>query len=157
MALKEIERAKASQKEDYPNGIPECGADALRFALCAYTSQGKFILADTIILFHVWLILGLFHFPARDINLDIKRVVGYRAFCNKIWNATKLILMKLGDNFLPNSNLTVGIPILLCSKGCSSVRHHHLYVTYCLILCLLGRCFIFDWRSLDPEPSLRVH
>ncbi len=41
MDPKEIERAKAGQKSDYPNGIPECGTDALRFALCAYTSQGK--------------------------------------------------------------------------------------------------------------------
>ena len=38
---KEIERAKAGQKADYPNGIPECGTDALRFALVSYTSQGK--------------------------------------------------------------------------------------------------------------------
>ena len=30
------------QREDYPTGIPECGTDALRFALCAYTAQGKF-------------------------------------------------------------------------------------------------------------------
>ena len=37
---KEIERAKAGQKADYPNGIPECGTDALRFALVSYTSQG---------------------------------------------------------------------------------------------------------------------
>ena len=28
------------QKDDYPQGIPECGTDALRFALCAYTAQG---------------------------------------------------------------------------------------------------------------------
>lgn len=38
--IREIEKAKMGQKEDYPNGIPECGTDALRFALCAYTSQG---------------------------------------------------------------------------------------------------------------------
>lgn len=38
---KEIEKAKAGQKQDYPNGIPECGTDALRFALCSYMSQGK--------------------------------------------------------------------------------------------------------------------
>ena len=31
-----------SQRADYPEGIPECGADAMRFALCAYTAQGKF-------------------------------------------------------------------------------------------------------------------
>ena len=57
---REIEKAKAGQKQDYPNGIPECGTDALRFALCAYTAQG------------------------RDINLDVLRVQGYRFFCNKL-------------------------------------------------------------------------
>ncbi|VVC90864.1 unnamed protein product [Leptidea sinapis] len=65
---KEVEKAKQGQKQDYPNGIPECGTDALRFALCAMT-QG------------------------RDLNLDILRVQGYRFFCNKLWNATKFALM----------------------------------------------------------------
>jgi valyl-tRNA synthetase len=37
---KEISKAKAGQKKDYPNGIPQCGADALRFTLCAYTTSG---------------------------------------------------------------------------------------------------------------------
>jgi valyl-tRNA synthetase len=39
---REVEKAKQGQTQDYPNGIPECGTDALRFALCAYTAQGKF-------------------------------------------------------------------------------------------------------------------
>ena len=51
---KEVEKAKAGQRADYPQGIPECGTDALRFAMCAYTAQG------------------------RDINLDVLRVQGYR-------------------------------------------------------------------------------
>lgn len=38
---KEIEKAKEGQKQDFPNGIPECGTDALRFALCAYIMQGN--------------------------------------------------------------------------------------------------------------------
>jgi len=38
---KEIEKAKKGQKQDYPNGIPQCGTDALRFALCAYSSGGQ--------------------------------------------------------------------------------------------------------------------
>lgn len=38
---REVERAKAGQKQDYPDGIPECGVDALRFALCSYMNQGK--------------------------------------------------------------------------------------------------------------------
>lgn len=38
----EIEMAKKGQKADYPKGIPQCGTDALRFALCAYSSGGQF-------------------------------------------------------------------------------------------------------------------
>jgi len=78
---REIEKAKAGQKSDYPNGIPECGTDALRFGLCAYTAQG------------------------RDINLDVLRVQGYRFFCNKLWNATKFAMMYLGDDFVPSPGL----------------------------------------------------
>ena len=75
---KEVARAKEGQKEDYPQGIPECGTDALRFALCQYTAQG------------------------RDINLDVKRVQGYRFFCNKLWNATRFALTYLqGATLLP--------------------------------------------------------
>lgn len=77
LATAEIEKATKNQKASYPNGIPECGTDALRFALCAYTTG------------------------ARDINLDILRIEGYRKFCNKIYNATKFALMRLGSDFKP--------------------------------------------------------
>ncbi|KXN70508.1 valyl-tRNA synthetase, partial [Conidiobolus coronatus NRRL 28638] len=77
---REIEKASKGQKADFPKGIPECGTDALRFALCAYTSGG------------------------RDINLDIQRVHGYRKFCNKLWNATRFALMKLDSNFTPRAS-----------------------------------------------------
>merc|ERR1712168_47479 len=78
---KEVKKAQEGQKADYPNGIPECGTWALRFALCAYTAQG------------------------RDINLDVLRVQGYRFFCNKLWNATKFALMYLGSDFRPEKGL----------------------------------------------------
>ena len=39
LAEKELTRARAGQKKLYPNGIPECGTDALRFALCSYLTQ----------------------------------------------------------------------------------------------------------------------
>ncbi|SAM83388.1 probable VAS1-valyl-tRNA synthetase [Ustilago bromivora] len=79
---KEIAKAAQGQKKDFPKGIPQCGTDALRFALCAYTSAG------------------------RDINLDILRVEGYRKFCNKLWNATKFALLKLEPiaSFQPTSS-----------------------------------------------------
>ncbi len=41
----------------------------------------------------------------RDINLDIKRVVAYRHWCNKLWNAIKFAMINLGDDFVPASNL----------------------------------------------------
>jgi valyl-tRNA synthetase len=82
LETKEIEKAKAGQKQDYPDGIPECGTDALRFALCSYTAQG------------------------RDINLDVLRVQGYRFFCNKLWNATRFAMgMGLGEGFTPYKDL----------------------------------------------------
>lgn len=76
----QIEQAEIGQKSMFPNGIEECGADALRFALCAYMSQG------------------------RDINLDINRVVGYRHFCNKMWNVVKFAMANLGNDFIPSQN-----------------------------------------------------
>ncbi|EDV28121.1 uncharacterized protein TRIADDRAFT_21001 [Trichoplax adhaerens] len=76
---KEIAKAIQGQKEDFPQGIPECGADALRFTLLAYSSQG------------------------RDINLDVGRTWGYRKFCNKIWNATKFALSVIGNDFIPST------------------------------------------------------
>ena len=41
----------------------------------------------------------------RDINLDIKRVVAYRHWCNKLWNAIKFAMINLGDDFVPATNL----------------------------------------------------
>ncbi|TPX60521.1 valine---tRNA ligase [Powellomyces hirtus] len=77
---KEVQRAKDGQSADFPNGIPQCGTDAMRFALLAYTSGGS------------------------DINLDILRVEGYRKWCNKLWNATRFALMKLGKDYKPRAD-----------------------------------------------------
>ncbi|KAJ2142278.1 valine--tRNA ligase [Coemansia sp. RSA 451] len=76
---REVSKAKEGQVKDFPEGIPECGTDALRFALCAYPLASS------------------------DIKLDIQRVDGYRKFCNKLWNATRFALMKLGDDFVPQA------------------------------------------------------
>ena len=67
----EVEKASQGKRQDFPDGIPMCGTDALRFGLLAYTIQGI------------------------NINLDIQRVIGYRNFCNKLWNAVKFGLMNL--------------------------------------------------------------
>lgn len=74
---KEVERAMQYQKTAFPDGIPQCGSDAMHFAFCHYTTGG------------------------RDINMDIKVVDGYRKFCNKMYQATKFALMRLGDGYVP--------------------------------------------------------
>lgn len=75
---KEVTQATNYQKTAFPDGIPQCGSDAMHFAFCHYTTGG------------------------RDINMDIKVVDGYRKFCNKMYQATKFALMRLGDDFIPN-------------------------------------------------------
>jgi len=80
---REIKMATKGLKESYPNGIPQCGTDALRFALCSYTSNDN----------------------SNDINLDIKKVETYRKFCNKMYQATNFALLKVKTESLIDTNI----------------------------------------------------
>jgi valyl-tRNA synthetase len=85
LAAKEIDRAVKWQKSAFPEGIDECGADALRFSLVNYTTGGG------------------------DINFDVKVMRSYRNFCNKIYQATKYVLGNLPADFTPAAkNATPG-------------------------------------------------
>ncbi|KAH7329300.1 tRNA synthetases class I-domain-containing protein [Stachybotrys elegans] len=76
----EIQKATKFQKTTFPDGIPQCGADALRFTMINATTGGT------------------------DINLDVKTIHGYRKFCNKIFQATKYVLGSLPSDFVPNKS-----------------------------------------------------
>lgn len=94
-------KIEQNTRKEFPNGISAYGTDALRFTFCSLASVN------------------------REIRFDINKVESYRNFCNKLWNATRFVLMNVGENKIKKSATTTVIDQWILARLQNTINEVH--------------------------------
>ncbi|MEO5962928.1 MAG: class I tRNA ligase family protein, partial [Thermomonas sp.] len=137
MQPKMAEKIGKATRKEFPDGIPAFGADALRFTMAALAG------------------------PGRDIKFDLARAEGYKNFCNKLWNATRFVLMNT-EGFSaegvpqPKTDAEKWILVSLARTASAAEEHYANYRFDLLSQCLYEFAWnqFCDWFVELSKPAL---
>lgn len=120
------QKIEKNTAKEFPAGISAYGTDALRFMYAALASHG------------------------REIRFDISRLEGYRNFCNKLWNATRYVLMNTEgqDAGIDNQQMTLSLPDRwILSRLQTTIETAHQTLANCRFDLLAQAIYEFTWNE----------
>ena len=115
-------RIEAATRKQFPNGIDEFGADALRLTFAALATTG------------------------RDVRFDLGRIEGYKNFCNKLWNAAHFVLMNTADMAAGDGELSAADRWILARLDQTTAAMHEHFSNYRLDLAVQS-VYDFTWHE----------
>jgi valyl-tRNA synthetase len=124
MQPKMAEKIEKATRKEFPDGIPAHGADPLRFTMAALAG------------------------PGRDIKFDLGRADGYKNFCNKLWNATRFVLMNTEGAIFSGTPqpVTDAERWILARLAAATAEAHEHFATYRFDL-LAQALYEFAWNT----------